>query len=205
MLKINDAAMGRRLGISPRRYNNYAAGLREPTFEIAGKICEILSIDPADLLGMKRRDFAQTHIPESHPTLYSQIEVLDVQASAGTGMVVRDEEAIGHVMFRTDWLRVLTPTPVEELKFIEAEGDSMEPTIHSGDQMLIDLRQKNPRRDGIYVIDWDGFLSIKRVTADSTTQTLTVSSDNKNYVSKPGVSPEAIRVVGRVIWYGRRV
>ncbi len=39
----------------------------------------------------------------------------------------------------------------------------MEPTIRVGDHMLVGKTQTNPRRDGIYVICWDGWINVKRV------------------------------------------
>ena len=136
---------------------------------------------------------------------FERVQVLDVVASAGPGTTVGEEGVVEHMAFRKDWLSRVTSAPLAKLRVIEADGDSMLPTIQAGDHMLIDMQQKNPRRDGIYVIDWDDLLNVKRVTADPTTQTISISSDNPAYLSKSGVSPEAVRVVGRVVWIGRRV
>ncbi len=65
--------------------------------------------------------------------------------------------------FPHEWLRRVTNAPPEQWAVIEADGDSMEPTIRKSAHMLIDKRQTVARRDGIYVICWDGWINVKRV------------------------------------------
>jgi phage repressor protein C with HTH and peptisase S24 domain len=197
-LGLSDADVARRLSISQRRYNNYSVGLREPPVDILAKLSAVLRMHPSDLLGVK------IGMTESDDTLI-RIDVLDVQPTAGAGQVVPSEDTIGHVVFDMGWLRTLTVAPVNQLKVIKIDGDSMAQTLHAGDQVLIDMVQVNPRRDGIYVFEWDGLLSVKRITADPTTKTISITSDNKEYISRTNVSPEDVRVIGRVIWMGRRV
>jgi phage repressor protein C with HTH and peptisase S24 domain len=198
-LGFSDADVARRLGITQRRYNNYAAGHREPPIDIVARLCSILRMDPADILGVKRGDTKDVD------DALVRIETLDVQASAGGGSLVEREDVTGHVVFQKEWLRRLTTTPEVKLKVIEVDGDSMSQTLHAGDQVLVDLLQRNPKRDGIYVFEWDGLLNIKRITADPTSQTISITSDNPAYVSRNNISPDQVRVVGRVIWMGRKV
>ena len=49
------------------------------------------------------------------------------------------------------------------IRILRARGDSMEPAVHDGDRLLVDIARKNPRhrRDGRL---WDGTgLVVKRV------------------------------------------
>lgn len=198
-LGFSDADVARRLSITQRRYNNYAAGHREPPLDIVARLCGILKLDPADMIGVRR-----TATTEEESDLV-RIQILDVQASAGGGAVIDREDVMGHIVFQRDFLSRLTPTPQGKLRVIEVDGDSMAPTLHAADQILVDMNQRNPKRDGIYVFEWDGLLNIKRITADPTSQTISITSDNPAYVSRNNISPEQVRVVGRVIWMGRRV
>ena len=107
--------------------------------------------------------------------------------------------------FRRQWLKSVSNAPLDQLVVIEADGDSMEPSIHDGDHMLVDRTQTNPRRDGIYVINWDGHINVKRVTTDPARKRIVISSDNPKYPPNEAVRPDEVAVLGRVIWIGRRL
>ena len=199
-LGLSDAETSRRIGISARRYNNYAIGERDPPLDLMARICSVLSMDASELIGSKKQ--SQHSVVEDDLV---SIPVLEVEASAGAGERLAGKSAVGHVVFCSDWLNRITAARIDDLRVINADGDSMSPNIHAGDQLLVDLSLRNPKRDGIYIIDWDGHLNIKRVTANPTTQTVAISSDNRNYQSWEGVRPEALRILGRVIWIGRRI
>jgi transcriptional regulator with XRE-family HTH domain len=49
-LDLSDAEVGRRAGLSERRYGNYVRGAREPDLATVLRICEVLEITPNDLL-----------------------------------------------------------------------------------------------------------------------------------------------------------
>ena len=44
--------LAEKVGVSPSRISEYLAGKSEPTLRIAGKICQILGISPAAMLGI---------------------------------------------------------------------------------------------------------------------------------------------------------
>lgn len=136
---------------------------------------------------------------------YAAIPRFDMRASAGGGAVVPNiPEIKNRALFRLEWIRRVTRSPLKHLAIIEVEGDSMEPTLRPGDNILIDTLQKHPqRRDGIYAINRDGELQVKRVAAHPVTRLLTITSDNPNYPSWQDIPPDQIDIVGRVIWGAR--
>jgi phage repressor protein C with HTH and peptisase S24 domain len=82
----------------------------------------------------------------------------------------------------------------------------MEPTLSDGDPILVDTADAAERlRDGIYVLRVDDALMVKRLARSPATRKLLIKSDNPNYPSWDGCDPEAINVIGRVIWAGRRL
>ncbi|MGK7862402.1 S24 family peptidase [Falsiroseomonas sp. E2-1-a4] len=86
------------------------------------------------------------------------------------------------------------------------DGDSMEPTLRTGDTVPIDFRQNQPGdKDGIYVIRTGNGLQVKRVQVELGKQLITVLSDNPAYFPQPNLNPDDIHVIGRVIWLGRQV
>lgn len=141
------------------------------------------------------------------PTAADAVEVprLDIGASAGPGALAGDENVRAHVAFDAKWLRRLAADP-KRLSMILVAGDSMEPTLADGDEILVDRGDAAERlRDGIYVLRMDEALLVKRVAVNPAARRLSVSSDNPAYPGWPDCAPDAIDVVGRVVWAGRKI
>lgn len=149
----------------------------------------------------------RTPAPKISKDDFRYLGAFDQGASAGPGSFVQDGHPVPmhHLAFRRDWLREITSASDEYLFVLFADGNSMSPTIHNGDTMLVDKMQINPRKDGIYVFMWDGFLNVKRLTSDPATKTISITSDNPVHKSFSGAKPDDIQVIGRVIWVGRKV
>lgn len=95
------------------------------------------------------------------------------------------------------------------LRIITGYGDSMEPTFRDGDPLLVDTGVTEIHVDGVYVLEREGELFIKRVQRHPIDKTLIVSSDNRIY--QPYVISDAervrFRISGRVLlaWNGRKL
>jgi phage repressor protein C with HTH and peptisase S24 domain len=91
------------------------------------------------------------------------------------------------------------------VSLIRVEGDSMQPTLNDGDDIMVDKGAAlKPLRDGIHVIRIDGVLMVKRL-APAPGGRLSVLSDNPAYPSWLDRDPAEVQVVGRVVWVGRRL
>jgi phage repressor protein C with HTH and peptisase S24 domain len=131
---------------------------------------------------------------------------LSVEASAGPGRHVGSELSIGTFRFDRAWLRPLTSARPEQLSIISVAGDSMSPTLASGDDVLVDGSDAGRRvRDGIYVLRRDDTLMIKRLALSPAAGTVTISSDNPAYPTWPDCRISSINLIGRVIWVGRQL
>ena len=142
-------------------------------------------------LPAKKYDFV--HVPQ-----YS------IEASAGYGTLVEAEHVDQHLAFRSEWL-AKQGISQSSLMALYARGDSMEPTIISGDSLVIDKSVNAVSSDGgIYVISYDGELYVKRVQKLLDGQ-VSVTSDNHNYrdITIPKSDLVNLKVIGRVVWYGR--
>lgn len=129
---------------------------------------------------------------------------LAIGASAGAGASIDGEPVEGEVAFDPKWLRDLG-ADARALSIIRVEGDSMAPTLNDGDDILVDGGDAASRmRDGIYVLRMDDVLMVKRV-ARAPQGRISVISDNPQYPSYPDLPMAAVRLVGRVVWTGRRV
>ncbi|NUQ17759.1 MAG: S24 family peptidase [Sphingomonas sp.] len=146
--------------------------------------------------------------PESeHPsTGLLSIKRHPVSVSAGPGSVVTEELGKPYFAFDERWLKALTPSQPSKLSIVRVEGDSMAPTLNAGDDILVDLGDAAGRlRDGIYVLRIDDAVVVKRLALNPTGRRVTVQSDNPAYPDWPDCSLDDIKVIGRVIWSGRRI
>jgi phage repressor protein C with HTH and peptisase S24 domain len=133
-----------------------------------------------------------------------EIPVLDVEASAGFGAVAASENAQTRFGFDERWLRSLTAAKSASLSIVRVMGDSMEPTLSDGDEVLVDASDHASRlRDGIYVLRADDALVVKRVAIKPGGKQITIASDNPAYPTWNDMDRSEVHVVGRVIWFGR--
>lgn len=129
----------------------------------------------------------------------------DVRLSAGDGFYVGAETT------KREW-----PYPrflvVDELGVSPAKatvqeviGDSMEPTLSSGDYVLIDMNDTRVGLPGVFAV-WDGdALVVKRVERipGVGARKVRIKSDNPLH-GEYEVDEEAVRIIGRVRWITRR-
>lgn len=135
-----------------------------------------------------------------------EVPVLDVRASAGPGALAELEAPRGRFAFDQRWLRRLTGSKPDALSIITVVGDSMFPTLADGDEVIVDRNDSVSRlRDGIYVLRVDDTLMIKRLAMGPTGRRISVRSDNEAYPSWEDYDLRRLEIVGRVLWYGRKL
>lgn len=128
---------------------------------------------------------------------------LDVRASAGAGAVGSSGEVIESMPFPASLLKAKGLNPAN-LRIIDVAGDSMEPTLESGDLVLVDISAKRIRAESLYVLVRDGEVFVKRAQRRMNGAVL-ISSDNERYPPEEFTeeTAEALDVAGRVVWYFR--
>lgn len=135
----------------------------------------------------------------------ASIRKLGVHPSAGPGATVETEGAIASYSFDRRWLRDLGHHRPEALSLVGVRGDSMTPTLADGDEILVSAYEGGALPDGIYVLERDDALIVKRLSLNPSTGLLTISSDNAAYPSWSECPPDSIRIIGRVVWTMRKV
>lgn len=126
---------------------------------------------------------------------------LALGASAGPGALEGEELAFGSLRFSARWLRGQGLDP-GNLSAIAVSGDSMDPTLRDGDEILVD-RTPRPLRDGIHVVRVEDAVLVKRLDAGMPGR-ITLISDNPAY--RPlELAPGEVQVIGRVVWKGGRL
>lgn len=135
----------------------------------------------------------------------TMIERLDVEASAGNGALIDNEQALDFVAFQTRWLRRKGINPAA-VRLLNIRGDSMEPTIRDGDIALVDTSIDDIIDNAIYVLVVGNRLLIKRIHI-LMSGALRLISDNALYPHEdvPASEAEFVRVSGRVVWFGRSI
>ncbi|BDI61572.1 helix-turn-helix transcriptional regulator [Qipengyuania nanhaisediminis] len=130
-----------------------------------------------------------------------EVQRLDIGASAGPGALPSHEAAFDAFRFSRRWLAEQGLADAQ-LSAITVEGDSMEPLLRDGDEILID-RAPRPFRDGVHVVRLDDTLMVKRVARGAAGR---VSLLSQNLAYPPvEVDAEEIEVIGRVVWKGGRI
>jgi len=129
---------------------------------------------------------------------------LELGASAGSGALADDDSAGSPIGLPLSLLRELGAGRSAALSMIRVAGDSMLPTLADGDDILVDGDDGAGRlREGVYVLRLDDALMVKRL-AVGPDGTVSVTSDNP-VGPRWTVAADVLRVVGRVIWAGRRI
>jgi phage repressor protein C with HTH and peptisase S24 domain len=139
----------------------------------------------------------------SYETRGEWVEVprLPLEASAGPGAVGAAEIAFDAFRFSRRWLREQGLEPAQ-LSSIRVLGDSMDPLLRDGDEILVD---RTPRafREGVHVVRLGEALHVKLLQAVPPGGLRLIS---KNPAYEPvEVAMSDVDVVGRVVWKGGRL
>lgn len=132
---------------------------------------------------------------------WMEVPRLALGASAGPGAWAAEEQPIGAFRFAARWLRGQGLDP-SQLSAIAVTGDSMEPTLRDGDEILVD-RSRRALSDGIHVVRTGDALLVKRLDTGRP-GAIGLISDNPAYRSIELPAGE-VEVIGRVVWKSGRL
>lgn len=197
--KASDAV--ERKGWNYSTYMGHENGSRGYSASSAEKYAKAFGVSPTWLLyggDVERVDPGETADQDN------LIPVYDVQASAGFGALVDYEEQTHSLAFPPDYLKKLTAGSPRDLVIISTKGDSMEPTLLDDDIVLVDTSKTHMGFEGMFVLRHNDTLLVKRAGMSAKTGYVTLISDNKAY---PPIEASLadLHVVGKVLWYGRKV
>ena len=140
----------------------------------------------------------QDDLPEGE---FVMVPRLDVHLSAGGGREQVEIELVKEnpQAFRTEWIRLMRLKPAK-LAAMRAAGESMEPTIHDGDSLLVDTSQTTVVDGKVYALWYDGGERVKRLFR-LPGGGLRIESDNPRFraLEVPAGETEHVRIIGRVV------
>lgn len=196
-LDITQSEFAEMIGLTQDKVSKALGGKRQwKAAEVAmiqkafAKIDENGVVRPDLPIGEKSRD-------------YLPIEVLPSYAGMGGGGSGEGdpERALVPRALVEDELRAKP----SDLLLIEARGDSMMPDFIHGDQILIDKRDRNPVQPGAFALwDGDGYVVklVERVPRER--GRYRIFSANERF-SAYEVEEDEITIMGRPVWFGRRL
>lgn len=130
-----------------------------------------------------------------------EVPRLEIDASAGPGANAGDEAAFDTFRFSRRWLAE-QGLDGAQLSAIRVIGDSMEPLLREGDEVLVD-RRPQPFRDGVHVVRLDESLLVKRVASQGAGRFALLS---QNLAYPPiQVGADEFAIIGRVVWKSGRI
>lgn len=205
---ISQAELARRVGISQQAIGKLVNGSSRSSPNI-GRIAEELGTTPAYLAG-------QVDDPEEGAMLLPTEDVIadildlvtidEIDLAFGLGETYTDHVSVETIQrrFPRAWLATLTDAPPAHLFFARGRGDSMMPTMLDGDIVLIDKTQNVFReQDVLWAVLMGDAAMIKRLRMRPSGR-IALLSDN-SMVPPDEVAPDEIRIVGRVVFIGRRM
>jgi phage repressor protein C with HTH and peptisase S24 domain len=125
----------------------------------------------------------------------------EARASAGIGTPLDPGWVSEKVLFSAEFIRHRLRRKPENLALIECTGDSMEPTLRDGDELLVDTTANDLRSGAIYILRVSGSLLAKRVQP-RLDGTVMIISDNTRYPPEVVTPSEGttLDIVGEVVW-----
>lgn len=157
---------------------------------------------PVELILSKKGEIEKYVANEQSPAFNNLVRIpqYEIRASAGNGCATHEESVIGFLEASREWVRNVIHAEPGKLAIITVDGDSMEPSLQHGEQVLLDLRRNRFDNDAVYAIQYNGLLRIKRVQILHNGH-IVIKSDNPAYEPETLSNSEAadLRVIGRVL------
>lgn len=208
--------LAKRMDTTPQQVERLEKGQRGLTTEWIEKAARALGVPVGDIITpgaaavLGDDDYIAPDLPPvrnaSADDGTAEIISLNLALSMGPGTLIEEMIDEERVKWDIGFLRTLTRSPFVHLREVRGVGDSMEPTLRTGDRVLIDTSDRTlSRMHGIYWIDHFGAHGLKRLRAAGNGR-LIISSDNK-IAGGPDfeVNAEDVRIHGRALWVGREL
>lgn len=208
-LGLKQADYGRYGDWPVRTVSSWEAGKTSPKAEFFADV-EALGLDLQYIITGKR-SIAGRSGPVQAPAPNDDVVSLPLFSATGSmgpgNDLITEDVILGNVPVSRKWLHLNLPrSRPEALQVVHAYGDSMLGTLNSGDFAIVDTDCKVADIDGVYVLQANGQLFIKRVTRRMDGAHV-VTSDNPNVRTVDVLDgSQPVRICGRVVygWNGRR-
>ena len=177
-----------------------------PNLERLDRVAQVLKVERRWLLHGLGEVEGDPPILEDPDQAFVAIPSVEVSASMGGGNVIDGEPQGKPYHFQRSWIRYKLRAKPADLRIMHVEGDSMLPTLHHGDIVLVDLARRAPTPPGIFVLHDGMGLVAKRLDhiPNSEPPRVRISSGNPLYAPYEGTAEE-VNIIGRIRWYAREI
>lgn len=209
-LGISARAASEKAGLGPDGVRNILRGKSQsPRGSTLKKLALVLECPVEYLLGHDS-DLSMDVIPDlpaaiEAPPSYHAVPYIAVRASMGGGRFI-EQDVLGRPRYFEEGLIASLRAKAEDLRAMEMEGQSMEPLLFNGDQVLVDTRKRTVIEPGIFVLfDGDGVVCkwVQRVPGSDPLR-LRLRSENARF-EHYDIPADQATVIGRVVWFARRM
>jgi len=174
------AKLAKTTGATISRWESHPSRVTVPTLQ---NLARILDVTPSDLLGIS-----------------------PAAKTGGRGVaMIRNLSADALMAFDVSELENIANTPAEVLAVLYVKGDAMVPTLHDGDRALVDLSDAEVFAAGIYCIQMGRTAQVRRLSVNPVNGMVNIRCDNTAYSEFADVAPNAVKVIGRVVWVGHKL
>jgi len=193
--RLSAAAASKKAGLSEDYIRNMKRGLtKSANVEALSNLAEALGCSLGYLLGIE---------PDTHDVM--SVPRYGFRLGMGGGGIALSEDPDGQWPLDQNYARSAR-LENRDLISVEVEGDSMAPTLQSGDQVMVDKSDRNPARGGLFAIYDSETLVLKRIERipDTDPAQVRLISDN-SFHGDYDVLAESTVIIGRVVWFARRL
>ena len=179
-----------------------------PGIEKLAEVAAVLKVDRDWLIhGIGDVDGTPPFISNPDEAFVSIAHASPRPSMGGGAVVSEDHDTPGRAYhFRRSWIKGSLKASPSQLRIMHVEGDSMAPTLLSGDAVLVDMARKAPNPPGIFVLDDGMGLVAKRLEhiPGSDPVAVRIISDN-SYYSPYERTVDEIHIIGRIRWFAREI
>ncbi len=209
--------LARAVGVSPSAFRKWLRGEAEPSRE---RLVALADAAGVSIAWLAKGEGPEPHFPASsanahllggrhhglNPRQFVILPKRPEAAAAGAATPAPPTQQSEFIAFGHDWIRSTLGLNPDDLVLESAVGESMQPTIHDNDLLLINSTDTKLREFGVYVLEFQGERLVKRVQR-KLDGSLILISDNSIYEPEriPAERAGDVKVIGRVVWSGGRL
>ena len=183
---MSQKELSQKSGLSQSYIAMLEKGERNLNFKTMQQLAQALNINLQDLISNN----------PVNPNSVS-IKIIDAVACCGNGVEALHENIIGTWDIPLQKYRDFATSKPENVFMLQVEGDSMIPTLNSGDWALADTSQNYISSDGLYLIRMASGIAVKRI--QSGLNDITIKSDNPAYKDITATISE-VAILGKIIY-----
>ena len=195
---LDQSALARRVGCTPGAINQIIKG-RTRQSKYLPAIASALGVSYSYLVGDTDdpEEWRPPSAEQGNPNVI-EVPMLDLAYGMGGTYLDGDDPEVRTEAFPLAFIRRYTKAKADQLVFAEGLGDSMAPTIHSTDLLLIDQSEDTMKlSDQIWAFSFGGVGMVKRLRPRPD-GSVAILSDNPNVPEDRAVDDE-LHLIGRVV------